>query len=374
MKLTRSNSSTVDEGEDHEHGTDGPAESLGILLEGETTSGEHEAEEDDLTVEVDSPSTELLQHDPSDDSAAESHGVSADGEVERLVGGKTSLEIEIRGETHDGTTAPNLDHVDHGSNLGTTTIGALEAFPVATTSSGGGLFELVSVDHHLDGLLSLVIRDTTFGSEATDDMLGFVKTTLTNEPPGRLGSQEAADGDGNWPDPLNGEWDLVSPMRIDVDRGAHDARGDNLTKNPATVDPSGEDGTQTGWGDVGGVGGGDGLEDTPRQTLEDLTDKEDGERRGIEGDKDECGDGSKGAEDGLAVTKALRSPTSELKTNQTTDESCVLQAGLPSGRDLTCAVGLAFAVPLCESRLSEKVTEQNDIVSIRVASKRSSGE
>ncbi len=163
----------------------------------------------------------------------------------------------------------------------------LKAVPVRSTL-GGGLLELVGVDHHLNSLVGLVVGElAVVSSKAAERVLGILETVLTNEPPRGLGSEPASDEDGDGPDPLDGVRNLVSPVVSTVDSGTKDTGGDKLTNNPASVDPGGKERTESNGGDFGGVGGGKGLENTPGKTLKNLADEEDGKVGSKEGDEDE---------------------------------------------------------------------------------------
>lgn len=363
-KLTRTNSQVVDKSENEKHGSDSPRDALVVGLESETTGDDHKDEESNLAVEVERATADLAEKEPGAKSTDETHGELTNREVESLFSGKTGLGVKVRGKTHERTTAEDLDEPDDAGNLGTATVGALEAVPVRATL-GSSLLELVGVDHHLNSLVSLVVGElAVVGSKATKRVPGVLETVLTNQPPGRLGSEPASDEDRNGPDPLDGVRNLVSPVVGAGDGGTEDTRGDELTNDPASVDPGGEERTKSNGSDFGGVRGGEGLENTPGKTLKNLADEKDGEVRSEEGDEDETGHEDEGDEDGLAVTEALRSDTGELETEDGTDLGTVGETRLPRSGNLALASGVAVTVLLGEGGLGEKVTEKERVVTL----------
>lgn len=65
--------------------------------------------------------------------------------------------------------------------------------------------------------------------------------------------------------------------------------------------------------DLGRVGHGHSLEYSPRHALEYLTNEEDGEVFGEEGEEDEAGDGNESRYDGPSITPALTQDAGNLK-------------------------------------------------------------
>lgn len=72
------------------------------------------------------------------------------------------------------------------------------------------LFVLVGADHHGNNTLDRVIVAVCMGQEATHTLLCPSELVPTNKPPWRFRSQSHQDEDWDGPNPLDGEWSLVS--------------------------------------------------------------------------------------------------------------------------------------------------------------------
>lgn len=95
-------------------------------------------------------------------------------------------------------------------------------------------------------------------------MLCILKSTMANEPPGRLRTKNASYQDRNRPDPLNGKGNLPTPLGVaQVVDASKNTAADELAKDPAEVDVRGQVASQDDRHDFGSVGRCDGLEDTP---------------------------------------------------------------------------------------------------------------
>ena len=90
--------------------------------------------------------------------------------------------------------------------------------------------------------------------------------TGADEPPRRFGGKEAADQDRSGPDPLKSKWDSVSPLGVPSENGTKDTGSDELTDHPTEINVGGKIGSESDRAYFCGVGGGEGLEDTPRDS------------------------------------------------------------------------------------------------------------
>jgi len=91
--------------------------------------------------------------------------------------------------------------------------------------------------------------------------------------------------------------------------------------------------------DFGGVRDRHGLESTPRETKEEITDEEHGQVGGEELDEEETGQANEGGEHGGSVTVSLRSPTGDLETQDLTDGGRNTETTLPFGGDFVLVTG-----------------------------------
>ncbi|KAI6767711.1 hypothetical protein HG530_005720 [Fusarium avenaceum] len=152
----------------------------------------------------------------------------------------------------------------------------------------GLLLHLVGVNHHGNGLVGVEVAGAVAGGKALERDLGILEATLADEPPRGLGGKVNSDDERDGPHPLKCKGDLVSPHVIASDHGTEDTRGDELAEDPAEVDVGGQVGSEVGRADFRGVGGGEGLEDSPGNTDEDLSNEELNKRLREEDDEDEA--------------------------------------------------------------------------------------
>lgn len=225
----------------------------------------------------------------------------------------------------------------------------------------GFLFHLVGVDHHGNRLVGVEGFRAVSGSQSLERFLGLVDAALANKPPGRLGSEPDSDHQGNRPHPLEGKGNLVSPLVVAGNHGSEHGGGNELAKDPAEVDIGGEVGSEMGRADLGGIGGGQSLEDTPRDADEDLADQELDQRLGEEDDEDEADAAAKGANEGLAIAESVCDDAVDEETQDLAAESSVGETGLPGGSELVAAVGLQLTKLLLERRVGEEVVEEDNV-------------
>ena len=85
--------------------------------------------------------------------------------------------------------------------------------------------------------------------------------------------------------------------------------------------------------DFCGVGHSHGLESTPGETKEEVTDEKHGQVGGEELDKEETGQADESGKHGGSVTVSLGSPTGDLKTENLTNGGRNTETSLPFGGD-----------------------------------------
>lgn len=166
----------------------------------------------------------------------------------------------------------------------------------------------------------------------------------------RLGSEEDTDEDGDGPNPLNRERNLVRPLGRVVDQSPVDTGADNLADNPAEVDVGSKERSDLDRHDLGGVRYSHGLEGTPGETEKDVTGEKHLEVDGEELDEEETGKSDKSSHHGRSVPVSFGGPSSDLKTENLTDLYGYTETDLPLRGDLVIFVHrVVFTESLCES-------------------------
>jgi hypothetical protein len=90
------------------------------------------------------------------------------------------------------------------------------------------------------------------------------------------------------------------------------------------------------------------LENSPRNTGEDLSDLESNDVLGSEEDGDETAEEDEAGDDSVPIAETLRDITVDEETNNLSDGGTVGQTGLPSGGHLVLAILVELAVLLVE--------------------------
>jgi hypothetical protein len=174
------------------------------------------------------------------------------------------------------------------------------------------------VDHHGNSLVGIEIGFALDAGQSKQRLLGIIQATLANQPPGRFGSEGDHDSERQGPDPLKSVGNSVGPLIVTIQHGVDNSNTNLLTDSPAEVDVGGEVTTEGNGADLGCIGDGDGLEDTPRNTAKDLADKQRLDVLGSKENGDAAGKPDEETNDGVAVTETLRNPTVDEETNDGT--------------------------------------------------------
>src|SRR6186713_2461941 len=156
---------------------------------------------------------------------------------------------------------------------------------------------------------------------------------MTDQPPGRLGCEESGHGNGQGPDPLNGIGNTVGPFIADINEALENAGREQLSNHPAEIDVGGEVWPKRDRCHLGGVGGGERLENTPRETRKNVSCEEHVNVDGEESDEDGAGDEQKSPNHGQAVTNSFRNDTVQEKTDDLSSGGSVAESCLPGGAD-----------------------------------------
>ena len=104
---------------------------------------------------------------------------------------------------------------------------------------------------------------TILGTQPDKGRTGMLNPIVTDKPPRRFGRKKDDDEDGNGPDPLNGEWDAVSPLSRVLQKSLEDPGRQELADDPAEVDVCGEISTKGDRYNLGCIRGLQGLEYSP---------------------------------------------------------------------------------------------------------------
>lgn len=230
---------------------------------------------------------------------------------------------EVGGVVGEGVSAEVLDGPDHADNLRAAQIHSLEAVPVG----GAGCDLLLQggrVDHHGDRLVGVKVGLAVQAGQAEQGMLGILGLALADKPPGGFGSEVDGDEERERPHPLKTVGDAVCPLVVALQHGEDDSDTDFLAKTPAEVDVGGEVASQGDGTDFGGVGDGEGLEDAPRNTAQDLGDQQSLDIGRSEEDGREGGDHDEAGHDGFPVAESLGDKTVDEETNDFADSSALL--------------------------------------------------
>lgn len=108
---------------------------------------------------------------------------------------------EVDSLVSDQVTSKVLSGVDAANDGSTVSISALEELNEAGLFDG--LLEINGTSHHGNSLLSVV--DVGRTSETSNSIRSLLETTLSDEPPGRLGGEEDEDGEGSGEHPLKSD-------------------------------------------------------------------------------------------------------------------------------------------------------------------------
>lgn len=301
------------------------------------TDDEEEDIQNQQTIHVQGPTAHSRHGEPGENGADGPESVLGHGQVERVLGAEAGLDVEVGGVAHEGGAAEILDGPDHDNNFCAAKIDPPEAIEIA----GPGrdlLFERVGVDHHVDRVVDVEVG-IVLGGQAEKRTLGILDFLLADQPPWRFRSEETPDDDGKGPHPLQSEGDLVGPFRLVGQHPSEHARGDELSHHPAEINVGGQVTPQRHRHDLGGIGGGQSLENTPWDPAEDFTDKQGLHVFGEELDEDETDDEEERADHSLAVPDLLRHDTVDEQTENLSNVGAVGKTGLPGGGDFVGTIG-----------------------------------
>ena len=190
-------------------------------------------------------------------------------------------------------------------------------------------------------------------------MSSLLVAALSNEPPGRFGSEADANHQWNGPQPLKSIGDSVRPLIWALCNTLQDTRGEKLADDPAEVDICRKDWAKRNRADFRSVCAGQGLENTPRNTAKHETDEKHRSVLGEEDDEDEEVDGEQSSNHGLLVAETVGNVTVEKQTQELANKGTVRETGLPRCCDFVGAVGKWRAELSLEGRNSHQVGNED---------------
>lgn len=288
----------------------------------ETQDKEHAAQAAE-TIQIQGAASDAHSHQAP--CAKDSHhvdGVLAQGKRVRVVVGQAGLLKEVGGVVGEGISTEVLNGPDHADNLRAAPVYSLEAVPVRGT--GCDLFlQGGRVDHHGHGLVGVKVGLALQASQAEQRMLGLLGLAAADKPPGGFGSKVDGDEERQRPHPLKAIGDAVRPLVVALQHGEDDSDANLLAETPAEVDVGGEVASEGDGTDFGGVGDGEGLEDAPGDSAQDLGDQQGFYIGRSEEDGCEGGDEDEACHDGFPVAESLGDEAVDEETDDFADSSAL---------------------------------------------------
>ena len=130
------------------------------------------------------------------------------------------------------------------------------------------LLHFIRCPDHGHLCIHIEVDAAVFGGQLEQRFLGLVLFTLADEPPRTFGGDEDERQNDHGPDPLQTEGNPVGPFTLQRCHATENSGCSELTNNPAQIYIGRQVCSQHYRTDIGRVGDGEGLEDTPRNTLQ----------------------------------------------------------------------------------------------------------
>lgn len=160
---------------------------------------------------VDGTATEVWHKaEPVNETANKGKAGPAEGQRISSASTEANLREEVRAIVREAHAAKDLTSKDETSNFGTAKLEALEAIPVAGSDSKL-LFEVVGINDSSERLAWIDVGGRC-RLEAAQRFLRFFDAAHSDKVPWRLWSHVNKWNKEKWPDPLDSEWDLVTPL------------------------------------------------------------------------------------------------------------------------------------------------------------------
>lgn len=185
-------------------------------------------------------------------------------EVGSLVGNQVASKVLRRVHQANDERSPQISALEQIRKLGRTAL-------LLLLNLDGALNHGQFLDRILLGL----------ATQALDGLERLRLATAAGEPPRGFGREEDEDQEGRGENPLQGEGHAPGPLVIALVVGVGGGRDDDAADGPGHLQRGG-DGASEGQGDdLGCVGGRVGDEETPGDTLKQLSDDQDGQGIGL---------------------------------------------------------------------------------------------
>lgn len=220
-------------------------------------------------------------------------------------------------------------------------------------------------------------------SETSNGLGSLFKTTLSDKPPGRLGGEEDEDGKGSGEHPLKSDRHteiLLANLEIDDENRGNIPESSLLVKIIVAISHSTDDNRTNGpehlkhlrsrsskleRHDLGTVGGRIGDENTPGNTLKELSDEHDGQRVGKVEDEDEGVEEHETQDGSPSVSDTAGDGTGDGDTDDGANGATDLESRLPLCLDNIFALGVTpDTVSVGESGEGDEVTDEENTVSL----------
>lgn len=160
---------------------------------------------------------------------------------------------------------------------------------------------------------------------------------------------------------MEGIWDSVGPFVGAAEHGSNHADSNQLSQAPAEVDVRRQISAQRDGADFRSICDCQSLEDSPRDTTQDLADKERLDVGSREEDGDQADDSDKAAHHGLPVAITFTDPSVDHETNHLADVGTVAETCLPGSGNLISAVGGENAIFAVEHVKGVEVVDEGDL-------------
>ncbi|KAG9571471.1 putative sugar transporter, partial [Aureobasidium melanogenum] len=241
------------------------------------------------------------------------------------------------------------------------------------TESEGEIVADTGLLEEVNGLISNQVTSQVLSGvdEANDEgtaevgaLENLLVLALTSQPPGRLRGEPDEDGEGSREHPLESNWDPVGPWLVDWVVYISDGADDDTADSPEHLQHLSCGSSKSQGNDLGTVSRSVGNEDTPWNTLEDLSCKDDGHGVCEVEDEDEGIEKHETSQGCIAVTDAGGQGTGDEDTNEGAELTRNLESGLPlCCDDLFCGVVVGrHSESFFEGRKGHEVTDEEDVV------------
>lgn len=159
--------------------------------------------------------------------------------------------------------------------------------------------------HHSNGFIRIKVGFAVKASQAEQCLLGLLAAALSDEPPWRFRCKEDTNAERQRPHPLQGIGDTICPFIVASEHGTDNTNTNLLAEAPAEVDIGGQIATEGHRADLGRIGDGESLKDTPWNAAQNLSDEQGLDILGGKEDGCEARDTDEAGTYSISIPKAL---------------------------------------------------------------------